>query len=304
VILVLPAPGLGDLASAVPALRGLRARYAGEHIVLVAPAWLAPLVDLIGGIDEVVLDARLPRSAVAVNLHGRGPESHRRLRTTEPGELWAFANRDAGHIDGPVWIEEEPEVHRWARMLDHYGVVADRSDLALAVPSHPVRALQTIIHPGAKSPSRRWPATRYAAVARALAEDGHHVVVTGSAGERDIAARVVLGAGLPARANLAGRTGVGELAGLVAHARLVISGDTGIARLATAYRTPSVVLCGPASDRPYHRAIWHGTAAALPPQSGDAPGPAIHPALLGIAVDEVLAAAGEVERARHAVAAQ
>jgi ADP-heptose:LPS heptosyltransferase len=311
-MLVLRALGVGDLATAVPALRGLRARYAGEHIALAAPAWLVPLVDLIGGIDEVVLadglTGRLPRAAVAVNLHGRGPESHRLLRTTDPGELWAFANRAAGHVDGPVWIEEEHEVHRWARMLDHYGVVVDRSDLSLTVPSHPVRALQTIIHPGAKSASRRWPATRYAAVARALAERGHHVVVTGSAGEGDIASQVVLGAGLPARANLAGRTGVGELAGLVAHARLVISGDTGIAHLATAYRTPSVVLFGPMSpgrwgpplDRPYHRPIWHGTAA----EPGDAPGPATHPALLGIAVDEVLAAAGEVERARHAIAAQ
>jgi ADP-heptose:LPS heptosyltransferase len=193
-------------------------------------------------------------------------------------------------------------------MLDHYGVVADESDLSLSVPRRPVPAGLTVIHPGAKSPSRRWPADRYAAVARALAESGHRVVVTGSAGERDLAVRVARGAGLPVRAVLAGRTAVGELAGLVAHARLLISGDTGIAHLATAYRTPSVVLFGPMSPgrwgpppgRPYHRAIWHGTRA----EPGDAPGPAIHPALLRIGVDEVLAAAGQVEQARHAVAAQ
>jgi ADP-heptose:LPS heptosyltransferase len=165
-----------------------------------------------------------------------------------------------------------------------------------------------VVHPGAKSPSRRWPVDRYAAVARALARRGHRVVVTGSPGERDIAVQVARDAGLPRTAALAGRTGIGELAGLVAHARLVISGDTGIAHLATAYRTPSVVLFGPVSPaqwgppagRPYHRAIWHGVRS----EPGDTPGPEVHPALLAIGVDEVLAAAADVERARHAVTAQ
>jgi ADP-heptose:LPS heptosyltransferase len=106
---------------------------------------------------------------------------------------------------------------------------------------------------------------------------------------------------------LAGRTGLDDLAAVVARARLLISGDTGIGHLATAYRTPSVLLFGPVPPRrwgpparPYHRAIWHGTRT----DPGDAPGPGVHPALLAIGADEVLAAVGDVERARDAVAAQ
>jgi ADP-heptose:LPS heptosyltransferase len=313
VILILRALGVGDLATAVPALRGLRAAFPAERLVLAAPRWLTPLAGLVGGIDEIAaadgLGARgLPTARIAVNLHGRGPESHRLLQRTRPGELWGFANREAGHSDGPPWAEEEHEVRRWNRLLAHYGVATDEADLALAVPPRPVRAGLTVIHPGAKAAVRRWPPDRFAAVARRLADRGHRVVVTGSAGERDIAVGVAAGAGLPGRAVLAGRTPVAELAALVAHARLVISGDTGIAHLATAYRTPSVVLFGPMPparwgpppDRPYHRAIWHGTGA----EPGDAPGPAAHPALLRITAAEVLAAAGEVERSRHAVAAQ
>jgi ADP-heptose:LPS heptosyltransferase len=163
----------------------------------------------------------------------------------------------------------------------------------------------TIVHPGAKSPGRRWP--HFAAVARGLAGRGHDVVVTGSAGERELALAVAHDAGLPPSAVLAGETGLGELAALVAHARLLVSGDTGIAHLATAYRTPSVVLFGPVPprrwgpppDRTYHRALWHGTRA----ERGDTTNPGVHPALLRVSVDEVLAAAGEAERARHAVAA-
>ncbi|HEX8347054.1 MAG TPA: glycosyltransferase family 9 protein, partial [Actinoplanes sp.] len=163
-----------------------------------------------------------------------------------------------------------------------------------------------IVHPGAKSPSRRWPVPRYAAVAKALAEAGHRVVVTGSAGERAIAEQVASRAGLPLTCVLAGRTELGDLAALVARARLLISGDTGIGHLATAYRTPSVLLFGPVPPRrwgppprPYHRAIWHGTRA----DHGDAAGPQVHPALLAVGADEVLAAAVEVLAAAEEVPA-
>jgi ADP-heptose:LPS heptosyltransferase len=315
VILVLRALGVGDLATAVPALRGLRAAFPGRELALAAPSWLTPLAELVGGIDRIVPtggldDARLPaRPDVAVDLHGRGPQSHRLLRETDPGRLWAFANPAGGHRDGPLWTDEEHEVARWCRLVGHYGVTADPDDLSLAVPPDPGpdRTGLTIIHPGAKSPSRRWPPDRFAAVARRLAAQGHRVVVTGSSAEKDISVRLAKGAALPRDAALAGRTGLAELAGLVAHARLVISGDTGIAHLASAYRTASVVLFGPMSParwgpprRPYHQSIWHGHTA----EPGDGPGPDAHPALLEIDVDEVLAAADAAERARHAFAAQ
>jgi ADP-heptose:LPS heptosyltransferase len=303
VILVLRALGVGDLAASVPALRAVRAAFEGRRLALAAPTWLTPLIDLVGGIDEIVpTDGLAPRRwdvgapEVAVNLHGRGPESHRLLLATEPAKLWAFASPSAGHPDGPGWTEEEHEVHRWCRMVRYYGVDADESDLSLAVPAADVPRGVTIVHPGAKSPSRRWP--HFAEVARRLAAAGHRVVVTGT--EADLARQVAADAGVPVQP-----TTLAELAGLVAHARLVVSGDTGIAHLATAYRTPSVVLFGPVpprrwgppADRPYHRAIWHGTRA----DRGDAPGPQVHPALLAIGPDEVLHEAEQAER--HAVAA-
>ncbi|BFU44472.1 glycosyltransferase family 9 protein [Krasilnikovia sp. MM14-A1004] len=302
-ILALCAPGVGDLAIAVPALRALRAAFAARTLALAAPAWLTPLVDLVGGIDRVLPTAGLapnrwtaPGPEIAVNLHGCGPESHRLLNAVRPARLWAFANAEAAHSDGPDWAEDEHETHRWCRLLRHYGIRADADDLALAVPDTPVAHGVTIVHPGARAPGRRWPPDRFAAVARALAAAGHHVVVTGSAHDTDLAVRVARGAGLPAGAVLAGRTGLGGLAALVAHARLVISGDTGIAHLATAYRVPSVVLFGPVPPhrwgpppgRAYHRAIWHG-----------GPGPAGHDALSTVRPDEVLAAAAEAERGRH-----
>jgi ADP-heptose:LPS heptosyltransferase len=133
-------------------------------------------------------------------------------------------------------------------------------------------------------------------VAKTLSAAGHHVLITGSAAEHDLARGVAIQAGLPANAVLA--TTLNELAGLVAHARVLISGDTGIAHLATAYATPSVVLFGPMSparwgppsDRRRHRVIWHGTRS----EPGDNPRPGVHPALLSVHPADVIA---EVEQA-------
>src|SRR5690606_24149507 len=105
------------------------------------------------------------------------------------------------------------------------------------------------------------------------------------------------GAGLPASAVLAGRTDLADLAGLVAAARIVLSGDTGIAHLATGYGTPSVVLFGPQPprrwgpppERPWHRAVWRGVAG----DDADVVPGALHPALARVTVDDVLVAVAD-----------
>ncbi|MEV4811955.1 glycosyltransferase family 9 protein [Micromonospora avicenniae] len=306
-ILVLRALGVGDLATAVPALRALRAAHPDRELVLAAPAWLAPLVELVGDVDRLVDTPGLGRTRwtgpppqLAVNLHGRGPQSHRILAAARPGRLLGFANSEAGFTDGPAWSDSEHEVQRWCRLLAWYGIPADRSDLALRRPSAAgVPVGVSVLHPGSKIVAKRWPSDRFAALARRLAARGHRVVLTGSPDERGLAAQVADAAGLPAGAVLAGRTGLRELATLVAYARVVVSADTGVAHLATAFGTPSVVLFGPVPparwgpppDRPRHRAIWAGER--------DWPGwdgVGSHPSLTVLGVDEVSTVVDEVER--------
>lgn len=311
-ILVLRALGVGDLATAVPALRGLRAAYPDRELTLAAPGWLAPLAALIGGVDRVLPTDGLgparwpgPPPEVAVNLHGRGPQSHRMLAAAGPRRLLAFANADAGHLDGPDWDDDEHEVHRWCRLLRCYGLPADPADLELLRPPPAevpagVPVGVTVVHPGTKIPAKRWPPDRFAALARALADRGHRVVLTGAPDERRLAERLAYDAGLPADAVLAGRTDLAELAALVAYGRLVVSGDTGVAHLATGYGTASVVLFGPVSparwgppaDRPRHRVLWAGDRDWPRPH-----GVRAHPTLSALTVDDVLTAVDEAEQA-------
>ncbi|HEX2046516.1 MAG TPA: glycosyltransferase family 9 protein [Acidimicrobiales bacterium] len=266
--------------------------------MLAAPTVLEPLVRLTGTVDEVVdtaplapLDPSLANAEVAVNLHGRGPESHRVLLAAAPGRLIAFAHPDVRQSkDGPPWAPQEHEVRRWCQLLQASGISADPADLDLRPPPHRWHGA-TVIHPGASSPARRWPAERWAEVARAEVAEGRRVIVTGSATERELATRVAERAGLPPDAVLAGRTDLLGLAATVAGAAVVLCGDTGVGHLATAFGIPSVVLFGPTPpsiwgpppDRPRHVALWAGNV-------GDPHGTAPDPSLLRITVDDVLAA--------------
>nr|WP_223201135.1 glycosyltransferase family 9 protein [Micromonospora sp. M42] len=203
-------------------------------------------------------------------------------------------------------------MRRWCRLLHAYGLPADPGDLALRRPAAGgVPAGLTLLHPGSKIPAKRWPARRFAGLARELTARGHRVAVTGSAGERALAERVARDGGLPPEAVLAGRTGLAELAALVAGARLVVSGDTGVAHLATGYGTASVVLFGPVpaahwgppADRPRHRALGAIEPTHVNPDSTGSRGVGSHPTLNAIGIDEVVAAVADVERVSGAVAA-
>jgi ADP-heptose:LPS heptosyltransferase len=90
------------------------------------------------------------------------------------------------------------------------------------------------------------------------------VVVTGGPDEVELAASVAEMAGLPANRVFAGGDLV-RLVTLVSAAARVVSGDTGVAHLATALRKPSVVLFGPVSPRLWgppedarHLVLWAG----------------------------------------------
>lgn len=297
-ILVLRALGLGDLLTAVPALRALR--DTGAAVTVAAPAPLRPLADLAGcALLPAAPLAPLPPAAhgagLLVNLHGRGPQSHRVALAAAPCELLAFAHPDVPESAGmPPWRAGEHEVDRWCRLLEESGIHADPARLALpAPPPRPGLEGVTVVHPGAASAARRWPAERFAEVAAALAgshDDGTRVVLTGSPAERPLALEVARRAGLRDDAVLAGRTDLLELAAVVAHARRVVCGDTGVAHLATAFGAPSVVLFGPTSpatwgppDPARHRALWTG-------RTGDPHADRPDPGLLEIAPERVLAA--------------
>ena len=306
VLFILRALGLGDLLAAVPALRALARAFPEHDRVLALPGPLAPLALHTRTVGRTVVALPLapiawhePPPDVTVNLHGRGPQSHAILRALRPRLTFAFACASAPEsADGPPFREDEHEVARWCRMLEESGVPADPTEIEITAPSGPAPAAAcgaTLLHPGAASAARRWPADRWVAVASALRATGQRVAITEDLDEIGLAQQIARGAGLDGSAVLAGRTGVMDLARAVAGASRVVCGDTGVAHLATALRRPSVVLFGPTPpalwgpppDRPWHRVLWAG-------ETGDPHADEPHPGLLRIGVDDVLGALADL----------
>jgi ADP-heptose:LPS heptosyltransferase len=312
IALVLRALGLGDFFTGLPALALLRAALPDHHMVLAAPMIFEPLAALSGSVDEVTPGHELSpltdaprRPDLAVDLHGNGPASRQLLLDRGPMRLVAFDHEAASNHRGVTWRRAEHEVTRWCRLVveglglplgtPHPSVVG-----ALPVPDDASAPRElSLLHVGAKSGARRWPAERFAAAAILLRTMGHDVAITAGPREAKLAKDIASAAQVKVLAELS----LLQLCVLVAHARLVVSGDTGVAHVATNYATPSVVLFGPVSPDVWgpppasrHRVLWHGSG------DGDPHGRHPDPALLKITVSEVLAATEHVEQAARAAA--
>jgi ADP-heptose:LPS heptosyltransferase len=299
-LLVLRASGLGDLLTAVPAIRAIQAHWPDRRLILAIPAWLERLALEAGLADAVArtpnLGAPVIRGLegnVAFDLHGCGPQSHRWLLGSEPRDLIAFRHHDVpASAAGPRWqsghVEHERE--RWCRLLRRFGFEADPDRVAIQPPPDPLSGRpRTVVHPGAKDGARRWPDARWSTVVRGLLDRGLQPVITGSASERSLAERIAERAGAEPGSVLAGQVDVSGLAGLVAGAELVCCGDTGVAHLANAFARPSIVLFGPTAPaewgpvtRPEHTVIWP------PGPPGDPHGSEPNPQLLRITPADVL----------------
>jgi ADP-heptose:LPS heptosyltransferase len=323
VVLALRALGLGDFVTGLPALGLIKAALPEHEVVLAAPAVFTPLVPLVPAVDRLLPAAELapirPVPAgldIAIDLHGNGPASRRLLSVLGPRQLHGFAD-PAGRLTGPAWLAGEHEVSRWCRLVREVlpvptdppagsparGPVGDpvadcQAVGCLRLPPVPMPDSLTVLHPGAAAAARRWPAQRFATVAAALRGEGHRVVITGGPAETALVRAVADDAGVPALLGLQ----LPELVSLIGRARLVICGDTGVAHVASNYRTPSVLLFGPVSPVSWgpppggpHRVLWHGDG------TGNPHGKQADPALLRITVEEVLDAVRGLPADRAAV---
>lgn len=271
---------LGDLLCATPALRALRAAFPSARISLIGLPWARDLVRRLDTVDdllefpgfpglpesapdiqalpEFVRDAQSQRFDLVLQMHGDGTLTNPLCATLGPrlaAGFYAPGNWCPDSQRFAPWPERGPEVRRWLRLLQFLGIDERGEELDFPVSKDEqqryrdlaaVHGLQRnrflCIHPGARLPSRRWRPDRFARVGDWLAEQGHTVVITGTAEERDIVRQVQSAMRAPS-VNLVGATDLGTFAALIADARLLVCNDTGASHIAAAMRTPSVVVC-------------------------------------------------------------
>jgi ADP-heptose:LPS heptosyltransferase len=279
-IAVVRALQLGDMLCTVPALRSLRAALPQAHITLIGLPWARDFVSRYAmylddflefpgfpGIPERPLE---PRAIVgflaeaqqrqfdlAIQLHGSGPHIN-------PFTQLLGAKRTAGfYLPGDScpevesflpWPEAGHEIQRLTSLIHFLGgpdcgdeleFPLSRSDYHEAhglLKRHQLHAGKYVcLHPGGRMLSRRWNLDKFARVAEWLDQKGYRVVITGASFEAELAVQLEQRIGCEV-VNAAGQTGLGGMAALLTGARLLVSNDTGASHIATAVRTPSVVV--------------------------------------------------------------
>jgi heptosyltransferase III len=250
-------PGaLGDVLLAVPALRALRASRQG--VVLAAQPRIGALLEALGVVDRHVafdslgLDAlfvddagrapRLPRLARVVCWFGaRDPEFVRRLTVLAPGAVVAAPAGDGRLV--------------WEYLLQSVGAGPGEWRSPVTVPDS-VRALGTealaaagadgpppwlVVHPGAGSAAKRWPAEAFARAIVTLAAHRRLNVLVHQ-GPADAEAAAALRRHIGAGAVWLVDPTLAALAGVLAHAHAYLGNDSGVSHLAAALGVPALVL--------------------------------------------------------------
>jgi ADP-heptose:LPS heptosyltransferase len=274
---VLRANAIGDYLVSLPAIQGLRAAYPAAELVLLGADWHADfLAGRPGPVDRCVrvpptvgvrddhppapsaeveaffAGMRAERFDLAVQLQGGGRHSNRFVRQLGARVTAGSRAPDAPALDRTVpYTHHQHEVHRFLEVVALVGAepltleprlqvtATDRAQAsaALAGDDRPL----VVLHPGANDPRRRWPVERLAAVGSELARKGARLAVVGTPAERRLADRLLDALDSDA-ADLAGRLGLGGLAGLLERAALLVGNDSGPRHLAAAVGTATVAV--------------------------------------------------------------
>lgn len=261
-ILVAQKLRLGDAMLATPLLAKLRAQYPAAQLVMTARKAIAPLYEKRPyGVEVWPFDSRDAGTVTAMAAGGgfdlaivpgdNGPS----WLATALGARWIVAHGGdrPAHKNWPV-----DEFHAYPATPAAIGeIFADLvpgpaprpfdprdwpapEHRAFALPSVPY----VVLHTGASTPLKLWPAERWRTLAEWLSAQGVQVVWSGGSGEADVVAEID-----PERrfASYAGQLDLPQLWHLIANARLLVSPDTGVAHLARATGAPTITLFGPGS---------------------------------------------------------
>ncbi|MBX3112706.1 MAG: glycosyltransferase family 9 protein [Fimbriimonadaceae bacterium] len=260
--LIVRLSAMGDVVCGLPAASSLA--EAGHEVTWVVDSRFAALPQRCANIHQTVgLDKRdkdwrakvvgLGEFDIAIDLQGLF-KSGRIVGAAKAALKLAYHRQRefAGWFAAPV-RPDPTSVH----VVDQYVDVARAaggtasSDFALA-PTDEDRARTSellsglampyaVVNAGGAWATKRWPPRAFARVSEALYRQGIASVYIGSAAESEVFAQVAAEASCPLT-SLHGKTGVGDLVGLMSGAKLHLGGDTGTTHIAAALGTPCVGL--------------------------------------------------------------
>ncbi len=256
---------LGDAVMATPALENLFVAYPDAEITVVGSYVSTEALKAHPRIGRTVVDKTKSTGFRPLNIYRLAKElgahdiavsfrSHlySKLLLTLTGSSKKYRYKKT--IDyRPLTIDHPHQVQKYQSFING---VTGRNDkpgpLKLYWPERDFERPTLGINPGATYGSaKRWYPEKFAEVAADLS-DRFDIVIFGGPGETDIAGdieRIVRKKGVENVTNLAGKTTIPELCGLIGGLDLFITGDSGPMHIAAAYRVPTVAIFGPTKHK-------------------------------------------------------
>ncbi len=284
-VLIVRLGSLGDIVHAIPVAAALDRAFPAARIDWLVSAKHREILDLVPVVDRrlaigdrgeagdgapmlaAIRELRRAHYDVALDLQGL-LKSAALARSAGAGRVIGFSSRYVRESLARVFYTDAHDpggvphiVRQNLALLEPLGITAaapefpiDRVDSEMARQmSERTSGRYALLNPGATWPNKRWPPSRFAAVAASLG-DRHRLasVVLWGPGEQPLAEAVVAAAA--GAAILAPRTSIADLVALARGAALMVSGDTGPMHVAAAVGAPIVGIYGP--TRPSRNGPW------------------------------------------------
>ncbi len=255
-ILVIRHGALGDIILCMKPFQDIRATYPDAYITLLTAPAFAGLARKMPWFDEIIEDDRpsivwladwvklgvklaTQRFDLVLDLQGK-------LRTAIYRNLF-LAGVKSAHWKKPP--QDQERIHRQQFVIERLRAagVKDSGEVKLDWLSGSLEGLQlperyAVFIPGSSAHRlyKRWPASYYASLARALHAKGLGIVLIGTETDADAIQSIKKEAEFAL--DLSGKTSLFQLASLLRGARLTVANDTGPMHLSAALGTPTLAL--------------------------------------------------------------
>ncbi len=297
-ILLIRLKSIGDVLFTLPAAHRLRAAYPEARLSYLVSAENASLLEGFEPVDDVLkLDRTAYRGGNPVRMLQATGQLLRELRAVRPRLVVDF--QGYGETGALVWLTRAPQrwgvvyrrARRWAyhrpvrrddaihpaefnlRLLDQCGVPpaplvnrfripeAHLTEARRWLADHNLKEPQRLVfvQPFTSSPHKNWPLEKYLELAGRWRARGVNVIFGGGPADRGALAPAA-SRGFPVSAG----TPLLVTAALMAHAGLILGGDTGLLHLAVAAGKRVVMLMhtvSPGNTHPFQHPDWAVTPA-------------------------------------------
>ena len=293
-VLVVRLRSIGDTVLSTPSLSALKRFLPHAEIDILLEDWVAPVLEGSPHVDNVITmergslagraqvarQLRANHYDVVYNLHG-GTTATLLTRATGAKHRvgyqayqYARLHNHLSPASSLLWGRDKTHsVEQQLALLGWTGVpVTDRPPTQLAVTPEAAATIAArlagarllaapfaVIHPAAAAATKQWAAEKFGRVTEDVRSRGLGVVAITTPGERSIIDEMNNGTTAPVAAFT--DLSLPEITALLARARVFIGNDSGIAHIAAAVETPSVVIFG--SSNRAHWQPWANAAAEV-----------------------------------------